>query len=243
MWDERYNTDAYFYGTQANDFLRTHFREVPAGGRILCLAEGEGRNAVFLAREGYDVTAVDLSRKGLEKAEKLAATYGVAITCIHADLAGFDLGEDQWDGIVSIFCHLPVDIRQTVHQQIPRALKVGGVLLLEAYTPEQIGKGTGGPPDAALMMTRQSLSEELAGLQFKHFQTLQREVIEGSGHTGTGAVIQLIASKRASKYAVSANRDKASQRVRYVESGGGTADDGECRLCTPVVPTDPEKGQ
>jgi len=196
MWDQRYSADHYIYGTEPNAFLREFHERIPAGGKVLCLAEGEGRNAVFLAGHGYDVTAVDLSRVGLEKAERLAASMGVKIRVRHADLAEFELGEQAWDGIVSIFCHLPPNARQHVHQQIPRALKPGGVLLLEAYTPAQLELDTGGPPDESMMLTAGMLKNELPDLAFEHLLETEREVIEGSHHTGIGAVVQLIARRR-----------------------------------------------
>lgn len=194
MWDDKYAGNDYVYGTEPNEYLRHHYHHLPMG-RLLCLAEGEGRNAVFLAQQGYDVTAVDASKVGLDKARKLAQQKDVDINIIHADLGHFDLGTGQWDGIVSIFCHLPPKLRQHVHAQIVHALKPGGVFLLEAYTPDQLQHATGGPPVAEMMMTQQLLEEELAGLDFNHLQQLERHIIEGTGHTGKGAVVQLIAKK------------------------------------------------
>lgn len=198
MWDARYDTDEYVYGTQPNDFLVEHFISLPKG-RVLCLAEGEGRNAVFLARQGYEVTAVDASKVGLNKAQKLAEKNRVTIDVVHADLADFDLGENQWDGVVSIFCHLPSEIRQRVHRQIPRALRLDGMFLLEAYTPDQLIFGTGGPSDRDLLVTADDLQAELDALQFNHLEQVQREVVEGSFHTGRAAVVQAVAIKAPSR--------------------------------------------
>lgn len=194
MWDERYSTTDYVYGTAPNRFLETHAHLLPPG-EVLCLAEGEGRNAVFLARRGYRVTAVDASPVGLAKAERLAAEQGVEIETVCADLAHFPLGADRWAGIVSIFGHLPPDVRRRVHAQIPAALRPGGVLLLEAYTPAQIALGTGGPKSPELMMSAATLADELAGLEFLRLEELRREVVEGMGHTGRGAVVQVVARK------------------------------------------------
>lgn len=195
MWDERYGTAEYAYGTEPNDFLRRHFQQLPKG-RILSLAEGEGRNAVFLARQGYQVTAVDSSSVGLEKARKLASNHGVAIECVHANLAAFDLGVGQWDGIISIFCPLPSALRKEIHRKAVAALKPGGVFLLEAYRPEQIQHCTGGGSNVDTMQTADSLRAELGGLAFEHLLELERDVIEGIYHTGLGAVVQAIAVKR-----------------------------------------------
>lgn len=195
MWDERYSTEDYAYGKAPNAFLEANVQSLPKG-KILSIAEGEGRNAVFLAKLGYDVTAIDASIVGLNKAKKLAEENGVEITCIHADLAEYDLGVAAWDGIVSIFCPLPSAIRQNLYQRLPTALKSNGVFLLEAYTPEQIKYGTGGGNTVDLMQTKQSLKAELSGLTFSHLIELEREVIEGSYHTGLAAVVQAIAEKK-----------------------------------------------
>ncbi len=196
MWDQRYSGDDYFYGTAPNDFLAEQAGKIPSGP-VLCLAEGEGRNAVHLAGLGFPVTAVDSAIEGLRKTERLARERGVDVECIHADLAQFDLGQDRWAGIVSIFAHLPPSLRRQVHAAIPKALRPGGMLLLEAYTPAQLQQGTGGPPVAELMMTANTLREELPGLVFEHLVELERGIVEGQGHTGTGAVVQAIAQRPA----------------------------------------------
>jgi SAM-dependent methyltransferase len=195
MWDEKYSADDYIYGTEPNRFLEERTADLPPG-EVLSLAEGEGRNAVYLAGLGYRVTAVDHSQVGLAKAQRLAAEKGVEIETICADLAHFELGEDRWDAIVSIFGHLMPEVRRQVYARIPAALKPGGILLLEAYTPDQMGRGTGGPRSVDLLVTADMLRAELAGLEFLHLEELEREVMEGRGHTGLSAVVQLVARKR-----------------------------------------------
>ena len=194
MWDERYSSEAYAYGRAPNDFLRENYHAIPKG-RVLSLAEGEGRNAVFLAKRGYSVTAVDSSRVGLSKAKRLAEENGVQIELIHADLVDFDIGENKWDGIICIFCPLPSAERKRLHEKVVSGLKKNGIFLLEAYTPEQLKYGTGGGKSADTMTTRESLVAELKGLTFIHLMELERNVVEGAYHTGLGAVVQLVASK------------------------------------------------
>ncbi|HKR02074.1 MAG TPA: class I SAM-dependent methyltransferase [Pyrinomonadaceae bacterium] len=194
MWDERYSTEEYAYGTKPNEFLEENISYIPKG-KVLSLAEGEGRNAVFLAKQGYSVTAVDGSLVGLNKARKLAEENGVVVEFIHADLADYDLGENKWDGIVSIFCPLPSSVRKQLYKKVEAGLKRNGVFLLEAYTPEQLKHGTGGGNSADVMQSKESLNLELAGLKFKHLIELERDVIEGTYHTGMGAVVQAIATK------------------------------------------------
>ena len=194
MWDERYSIKEYAYGTKPNEFLEEMITHIPKGD-VLSLAEGEGRNAVFLASQGYAVTAVDASLVGLNKARKLAEENGVVIEFIHADLADYDLGENRWDGIVSIFCPLPSSVRKQLHKKVEAGLKPNGVFLLEAYTPDQLKHGTGGGSSADVMQTKESVSRELSGLKFKYLKELEREVVEGIYHTGLGAVVQAIATK------------------------------------------------
>jgi len=194
MWDERYDSDEYAYGKEPNDFLREAADNLPQG-RILCLAEGEGRNAVYLASLGYDVTAVDASPVGLAKAQHLADERGVTITTEVTDLANYDIGKEKWDGIISIFCHLPPELRRQVHHSVVEGLKPGGVLLLEAYTPKQLEYKTGGPPVVEMTMTLEQLHIELEGLEFKHAVETVRPVHEGRYHHGDGAVVQLVAVK------------------------------------------------
>ncbi len=194
MWDERYATDEFVYGRQPNDFLVSQVSALPLG-KVLCLAEGEGRNAVWLARQGYQVTAVDASAVGLEKARRLAAEHEVEVEIIQADLGDFDIASESWDAVVSIFCHLPAVLRRQVHARVANGLRSGGVLLLEAYTPQQLEFGTGGPPVAEMMMDKDVLSDELDGLVFRYAEECVRDVNEGRFHHGEGAVVQLVASK------------------------------------------------
>jgi SAM-dependent methyltransferase len=165
-------------------------------GKILSLAEGEGRNAVFLAKQGYSVTAIDASQIGLNKARKLAEAHGVVVEFIHADLADYDFGENTWDGIVSIFCPLPSVLRKELYKKVLAGLKPNGVLLLEAYTPDQLKHATGGGNSVDAMQSKETLRAELADLEFKHLIELERNVVEGIYHTGIGAVVQAIATKK-----------------------------------------------
>ena len=194
MWDERYSVEEYAYGTTPNEFLVEKVSCIPKG-KVLSLAEGEGRNAVFLAKQGYSVTAIDASLVGLSKARKLAEENAVVVEFIHADLADYDLGENKWDGIISIFCPLPSSLRKALYKKIIVGLKQNGVFLLEAYTPDQLKHGTGGGNSADVMQSEKSLRSELAGLKFEHLAELERNVIEGVYHTGIGSVVQAIATK------------------------------------------------
>lgn len=194
-WDVRYDDARYRYGTRANDFLRDQVSRLPDGGRVLCLAEGEGRNAVFLAGRGHRPVGVDTSRVGLRKARELARERGVSIETRVADLTTLELEPGGWDGVVSIWCHLPRRARVRLHRQVVAGLRPGGVLILEAYTPEQLGRGTGGPPDAERLMTLEDLHRELQGLEFLTGREVVREVHEGDLHGGSSAVVQVVARR------------------------------------------------
>lgn len=194
MWDNVYNVEEYVYGQQPNDFLKTN-TNVLAKGKILCLGDGEGRNSVFLARLGFDVTAVDMSSIAIAKAKKLAEEHKVTVNYIHSDLNEFDLGESWWEGIVSIFCHLPAPLRQKIHQRIAKALTATGIYLLEGYTPKQLEFKTGGPPVPEMMYSSEIIKSELPGFNFKHLKEVERDVVEGSKHSGRGHVVQVIAQR------------------------------------------------
>ena len=195
MWDERYNAKEYAYGKLPNDFLVEQYHKMPRG-RVLCVAEGEGRNAVFLAEHGYDVVAVDASAVGMQKAKRLAEEKNVCIETIVADLKDFVIEPESFDAVVSIFCHLPIDVRKSLHQKVVSGLRSGGVFILEAYTPEQLKYKTGGPQVVELTMKLPDVVQEISGLEIIYANECEREVCEGIYHTGPGAVAQLVAIKK-----------------------------------------------
>jgi SAM-dependent methyltransferase len=197
MWDDRYSTDDYVYGTEPNDFLREQADLIgEAPKRVLCLADGEGRNGVYLAGLGHWVTSVDASSVGLRKAAQLAEEKGVALTTLNADLTAHEFAPESYDAVVSIFCHLPTAGRPHLHRQVIRALKPGGVLILEAYTPQQVPRDTGGPDTPDRTPTAAELDAAFAEMEIALSRECEREVVEGRGHTGLGAVVQFIARKR-----------------------------------------------
>ncbi len=196
-WDSRY-AQGWLYGTEPNDFVRERAGDLRPGGAILCVAEGQGRNAVFLAGLGHVVTAVDRSTVALEGARQLAAEKGVTIEVVAADLAHWDPGVDRWDDIVSTFAHLGPDSRAALHGRLVEALRPGGILILEAYAKGQLVCGTGGPRDPDLLMSLRDLRAELRGLLFEHAVERQREVHEGDRHSGLAEVVQVVARRPAS---------------------------------------------
>jgi len=195
-WDARYGDHSWVFGTEPNDFLREQADQLPPG-RVLCLAEGQGRNAVWLAQRGHDVTAMDQSAVGLEGARRLAAERGVRIGTVHADLAAYEIEPGAWNGIVSIYAHVDGELRARVHAQVERGLAPGGVFVLEAYRPDQIGRGTGGPSEDDRMVNLERLRRELPSLEFVLAREIDREVLEGHRHRGMSSVVQLVARRLA----------------------------------------------
>jgi len=193
-WNDRYAAAGHFYGEAPNAFVAEVALQIPAGP-VLCLAEGEGRNAVHLATLGHRVTALDQSEVGLAKARRLAAARGVEIETVATDLADYSIAVAAWAGIVATFAHLPPALRRRVHRDVVAGLQPGGVFILEAYTPAQLEFGTGGPKLPDLLMTLAELREELSGLNFQIARELERDVIEGSGHNGRGAIVQILARR------------------------------------------------
>lgn len=193
-WDARYSEPDYVYGTEPNTFLQSVIDYLPKG-HVLSIAEGEGRNGVFLASLGFEVTGVDSSAAGLHKAQQLARQRSVQIETVVADLSAYVIAPQHWDVIVSIFAHVPRQLRRQLYADCVRGLKPGGVIVIEAYTPAQIELGTGGPKDPDMTPTLLDLEQELSGLEMIIARETVRDVIEGRYHTGRAAVVQLVARR------------------------------------------------
>jgi SAM-dependent methyltransferase len=194
FWNNRYAVAGHVYGEAPNAFVAQVAPQIPAGP-VLCLAEGEGRNAVYLATLGHRVTAVDQSEVGLAKARRLAKTRGVEMETRVTDIANYAIAASAWAGIIATFAHLPPALRRRIHREVVAGLQPGGIFILEAYTPAQLAFGTGGPKSPELLMTLAGLRDELSGLVLLVGREIEREVIEGTGHTGRGAVVQILARR------------------------------------------------
>ena len=194
FWDERYAEAELAYGCQPNDFLAEQAQRLPVGD-ALCLAEGQGRNGIHLAALGHRVQVQDLSPVGLERAQGLAQQRGVTIETLCCDLDNFEPDAQSADLVVAIWMHLPPALRARVHQRAFMALRPGGHLILEAYTPGQLELGTGGPPQRDLLITAADLRRELAGLEWIELKERQRQIEEGPYHQGPSAVVQALGRK------------------------------------------------
>lgn len=201
FWNDRYAAEGYAYGTAPNEFLvqcLPRLRSLPARAAVLCLADGEGRNGVWLASQGFEVTSVDIAEAGLRKARALAERAGVALHTVQGDVTKLELEPARWDAIVSIFLHLPARPRRALHQRCVAALRPGGLFVFEAYSPEQLALGTGGPAEIALLPTLSDLEGDFAACDdaaIEHRFSGVRPVVEGPLHSGDGHVVQVVVRK------------------------------------------------
>ena len=195
MWEQRYAADEYAYGEEPNAFFKRCLDRLPAPGRLLLPGEGEGRNAVYAARQGWKVDAFDFSAAGRDKALRLAERHGVHIDYEVADYETAHIEPGAYDVVALIFTHTHESIRRTVHRRLATALKPGGHLLLEAYSPEQLAYGTGGPPTAKLLYALEDLREDFSELEIVELEKVEAEIHEGRYHTGLASVVRLVAKR------------------------------------------------
>lgn len=201
MWNERYNCDEYVYGTKPNDFLAENACRLK--GPALMVAEGEGRNIVFLASLGIEALGIDGSEVGLAKAHRLADEKGVSIRTEVADLEFYEPPSGHFNSAVSIFAHLPSPMRIRLHKKIAEALNPGGIILVEAYSKAQIEKNTGGPKNPDMLMSLADLKADFEGFRIIMGHEIERQVIEGDLHSGIASVVQFIAQKNGKKQGLS----------------------------------------
>ena len=196
QWDERYAGESFHFGTAPNAFLAAQRHRLPTRGLALAVADGEGRNGVWLAEQGLDVLAVDASPVGLDKSRRLAAERGVSLRYELADLATWDFGHERFDVIAAIFIQFAAPaLRARIFKGLREALKPGGLLLLEGYRPEQLAYGTGGPAAVENLYTEAMLREAFASLQIDELAASDTPIHEGRGHDGMSALIDLVARK------------------------------------------------
>ncbi len=195
MWNERFALEAYAYGVEPNDFLKEHEAYLKRESKVLCLAEGEGRNAVYLAKQGHRVTGIDFSEEGRAKALELADIEEVQLDYILTDLEDFDYGTDSWDAVIFVFAHTGSDVRHKIYESIKTCLKPGGIFLLEGYTPDQPQYQTGGPRDADMLIPISELKQHFQGFEIIQALEVEREIYEGEFHTGLSLVSQFLVRK------------------------------------------------
>ncbi|HAD11907.1 MAG TPA: SAM-dependent methyltransferase [Saprospirales bacterium] len=194
FWDERFGTPDYLYGTEPNRYFQEKL-EMLIPGCLLLPAEGEGRNAVYAAKKGWQVMALDLSEMGREKAHKLAQARGVTIHYELTDLREFNPKGELWDVIGLFYAHFPPEFRAETHRRLIQALRPGGYLILEAFHPSQLGRPSGGPKSLEMLYTIEMLLDDFKGMDVVTAETASVELAEGSGHSGAAEVVRLFLQK------------------------------------------------
>jgi SAM-dependent methyltransferase len=195
-WNQRFQTERYIFGSEPNEYLRAQVHRLAPGGRVLCVADGEGRNSVWLARQGFCVDAFDISAVGVAKARKLAADAGVAVNYAVADGDRLRWPVEAYDAVVAVFVQFADPaMRARLFANIARALERGGVLILQGYTPRQLEYKTGGPPFASHLYTSELLRTAFAALHIIELREYEADLTEGTQHAGRSALIGLVASK------------------------------------------------
>ena len=195
-WNKRFSAPEYIFGTAPNEFLASQAARLRPGQRALCVADGEGRNSVWLAERGLEVSAFDLSSAGVEKARRLAAARGVSVAYEVSDVYGWRWPQDAFDVVAAIFVQFADPaMRAFMFERIVRSLRRGGLLILQGYTPRQIEYRTGGPPHAENMYTPELLRSAFASLEILELKEYEKIMAEGTQHCGRSAVIDLVARK------------------------------------------------
>ena len=195
-WNKRFSAPEYIFGTAPNEFLASQEARLRPGQRALCVADGEGRNSVWLAERGLEVTAFDLSPTGVEKARHLAAARGVSVAYEVSDVYGWRWPQDAFDVVAAIFVQFADPaMRAFMFERIVRSLRRGGLLILQGYTPRQLEYRTGGPPHAENMYTPELLRSAFASLEILELNEYEKVMAEGTQHCGRSAVIDLVARK------------------------------------------------
>ena len=199
FWDKRYSEEAYTYGMAPNKYFKAKLDAMPTPGRLLLLAEGEGRNAVYAAEQGWQVSAVDFSRKAQEKALKLAAERGVSIDYQVANVQDYSFDANgPWDVIGLIYAHFPPALRARIHHKCVAALAPSGTLILESFNRRQMNRLSGGPKNIDLLYTKRLLEDDFEGQNSMKTLELYESTVflqEGFGHEGLGDVVRLIGLK------------------------------------------------
>lgn len=194
FWNDRYSSREFIYGTEANAFFKEQLDKLEPG-KLLLPAEGEGRNAVYAARQGWTVDAFDLSKNARDKAFALAEKYDVSLNYQMSDYESIQIKPQSYDALALIYAHMDESIRRKIHRKLIEGLKPGGTLILEAFSKDQLGNDSGGPQDLEMLYDLNELLEDFEKLQIKHADANEIELKEGMHHEGTASVIRILAMK------------------------------------------------
>ena len=193
FWDKRYEDQTYVYGTRPNEFLRT-FLSGQKPGSILFPAEGEGRNAVFAASQGWEVEAFDFSEAGKVKAMELANQHQVFFPYHVSDYASFEPTRGPFDVVALVYTHAPSEVRSRFHRRLTQFLAPGGAVILEGFSKNQLGRSSGGPKNLDMLLDENGLKEDFSELKIQQLEEIEVELNEGPFHQGLASVVRLIAT-------------------------------------------------
>lgn len=195
FWNERYAEKVFAYGIEPNKFYKEQLAKLPKG-KILFAAEGEGRNAVYAAQQGFEVSAFDSSVEGKNKAEALAQEKNVAISYSVAGLEEIDFPENYFDVIVLVYAHFPYEIRKKYHQKLVSFLKPNGSIFFEAFGKEQLNYTSGGPKQLDMLFSEEEIKSEFQNIDFTYLKTEETFLDEGPYHQGKANVVRFIGQKK-----------------------------------------------
>lgn len=195
FWNQRYAEPGFAYGLEPNLFLKEQVERLPDEAKILVPADGEGRNAIFLARQGFEVVSFDASEVGVQKARTLAEQHGLEIDARACSAQDFDFGESRYDAVALIFFHAPPEVRRYVHKQTLKCLKPNGLVLLNAFSVEQLGRESGGPKNKQMLFTEELLREDFSSCSKLTVQSYTASLNEGPYHRGEACLLSLVGSK------------------------------------------------
>lgn len=195
-WNNRFSKGGYVFGAEPNEWLRQHASVWKTGSKILCVADGEGRNSVWLAKQGHQVDAFDISDVGVAKARRMAEECQVKVDFAIAGCDDFAWKSNHYDGVAAIFVQFADPaLRLRLFENMARSLKPGGSFLLVGYTPKQLDYGTGGPSVLSHLYTPEMLRDAFGNLRIQVLEEFETELAEGEGHRGRSAVIGLVATR------------------------------------------------
>ena len=197
IWNERYDTDEFIFGVEPNQYLKSvALKYLKPGGQVLCVADGEGRNSVWLAQQGYQVDAFDLSPNAIRKAQQLSKQLGVKVEYQLSDCESFDWSENAYDSVVAIFIQFyGPEMRAELFRKMIASLKPGGVLILQGYTPKQLEYKTGGPSQIENLYTEDMVKDLLQSLKIQEMVLTEEVIGEGQAHDGMSALMGVVSIK------------------------------------------------
>jgi SAM-dependent methyltransferase len=196
MWEKRFSTPEYLFGPEPAEFVRREALRLAPASEILCLADGEGRNSVHLARLSHRCTAMEFAPSAIAKGRALAKSHGVDVSFVQADIRDWDWQPERFDAVMAIFIQFAdPDLRDDIFAGTIRTLRPGGLIFVHGYTPAQLEFDTGGPPQADNLYTAECLTRAFVGMEILRLREYEATLDEGCGHRGRSALVDLIARK------------------------------------------------